>query len=737
VPVAFGKYQLLKRIAVGGMAEIFLGYVQGAGGFKKPVAIKRLLPQHARDPECVKMFLDEARLLARFEHPNIVQVYDVGQLKTSYFLAMEFVHGVGLDRVLKLSARKNADIPLDYAASITRDVCDVLDYVHNFTLPDGTALNLIHRDISPQNIMISFSGVVKVLDFGIAKKTGSASQTNPSGLKGKAAYMSPEQIAQVQDLDRRTDVFSLGIVLFEMATRRRPFEGLNEIETILSIDKREVPDPRSIDPKLPDEMAEIILRALQKDRDQRYQSAREMHARLDVFLRDRSASVGKQTLAAFMRELVPRKKPTKAAGEPGAPTTPTESGEFSLAALGVAESGAPLASESGEYSVAALAAASGGEAGRDAETLAEEAPSLSAPPSAPSDPAVPADPDAPAEPIASAGPEPALDAPIAALSTPLPPPAPASPALEPAAAAPLRPTPPQISPPPGEALFASLDQPKRSPALAIVLVLLFLGCASAGVYVFRDKLFGGARPATEPADAGAISEPIRPAVSPVAPAEPVPVDAGALAGEEGAEQPAPVGVAPVEPAPLPPDAGTLAGALARPRPGAPVRPKPGPAVGRPAPKPKPFGGVEVEPEIEPEVPTPAPVPEPVAAPAPRPEPSPAPEPAPAPKPEPAPVVAAAEAPTFQPLEVLRKRRIAGGDPEYPAAAREAKLQAIVLVKIFVSPKGEVENYTFLKTHEVFEPAVREAIKSWRFAPHSINGRPVGTYTVYKFVFKLD
>jgi len=376
VPVAFGKYQLLKRIAVGGMAEIFLGYVQGAGGFKKPVAIKRLLPQHARDPECVKMFLEEARLLARFEHPNIVQVHDVGQLKTSYFLAMEFVHGVGLDRVLKLSARKNQDIPLDYAAAIARDVCDVLDYVHNFTLPDGSSLNLIHRDISPQNIMIAFSGVVKVLDFGIAKKIGSASQTNPSGLKGKAAYMSPEQIAQVQDLDRRTDVFSLGIVLFEMATRRRPFEGLNEIETILSIDKHEVPDPRTFDPKLPDEMAEIILSALQKDRERRYQSAREMLTRLEVFLRDRSASVSKQTLAAFMRDLVPRKKPAKPAGAAGGPTTSTESGEFTLAALTGGESGAPLATESGEYSVAAMAAAAGAEAGGDVEALAEESPAV-------------------------------------------------------------------------------------------------------------------------------------------------------------------------------------------------------------------------------------------------------------------------------------------------------------------------------------------------------------------------
>ncbi len=703
--VAFGKYHLLKRIAVGGMAEIFLGYVQGAGGFKKPVAIKRLLPQHARDPECVKMFLDEASLLARFEHPNIVQVYDVGQLKTSYYLAMEFVHGVGLDRLLKLSERKNADIPLDYAAAIARDVCDVLDYVHNFTMPDGTPLHLIHRDISPQNIMVTFSGVVKVLDFGIAKKTGSASQTNPSGLKGKAAYMSPEQIAQVQDLDRRTDVFSLGIVLFEMATRRRPFEGLNEIETILSIDKREVPDPRSIDPKLPDEMAEIILKALEKNRDARYQSAREMHARLEVFLRDRSASVGKQTLATFLRDLVPRKKPARSAGEAAPSPGATESGEFSMAALAAA--GTPT--ESGEYSVAALAAA----AGEDGEPAAEEAPTG----------------DTPEGSAASAGPaaEPAPGAEPALAAEPAPAAAPA-PAVEPAPVA--EPAPAAEPESAAAPLLSAYEQPRRSPALVIALVLLLIGGAAAAVFAFRDRLFGGG----EPADGKVAPAPVQP-VQPTAPTrepEPTTPPEPEPAGSDAVPSPADAG----GPAPAP---RPVAVAPARPR---PVSPAPRPAP-RPAPGPRPGSGteVEIEPQIEPE-PTPEPAPPEPAQPVPAPAPEPAPvappvEPAP-PPPEPAPAaVVAAEAPTFQPVEILRKRRVVGVDPVYPPAAREAKLQAIVLVKIFISPTGEVENYTFLKTHEVFEPAVREAIKGWRFSPHTIGGRPVGTYTVYKFVFKLD
>lgn len=686
--VTFGKYQLLKRIAVGGMAEIFLGYVQGAGGFKKPVALKRLLPQHAQDPESVKSFLEEARLLARFEHPNIVQIFDVGQLRSSYFLAMEFVHGVSLERLNKLVARKQQELPLDYLASIVRDACDALEYVHEFTAPDGAPLHLIHRDVSPQNIMLTFSGLVKVLDFGVAKASSSLGSTNPSGLKGKAAYMSPEQIAQVPDLDRRTDVFSLGIVMFELATRRRPFEGLSEIDVILSIDKHAVPDPRGIDPRIPDDLAEIILKALEKDRDRRYASARALQIDLDRFLRQRNANVSKQNLAAFMRELVPRKKPRA----PGA-AAPTESGEFSAASL-------TAATESGEYSAASMAAASG----LDDPLLTEE----------PEE----------AGPAAVAPVEPAEEAPagLAAPGVPEDMPTP----VEDAAS----------SPPAAaheEPLFSSLAQPRRPTALVVTLIALLLLGGGLALFLLKDRLFGGS-----PAEPQGVAPP-PPGVAPPAPSPPLK---------------APEPAAPTLGEPPTPDAGE---AEARPLPTAkpgPVRPRPGAPADKPE-KVKPAAGwaeVDVEPETEtaeprdPRLPpaTPAPAPEPTPAPAPEPTPAPALDPTPAPEPasEPAPaprVVAVAKpaSPTFQSLEEVRKRRVAGADPEYPPAARAARLQAIVLVKVFISPTGEVESFNFLKTHEVFEPSVRAALKTWRFSPHTLGGRPVGTYTVYKFVFKLD
>ncbi|HUU01155.1 MAG TPA: protein kinase [Myxococcota bacterium] len=302
----FGKYELARKIAIGGMAEIFLATHVGPEGFKKHVAIKRILPHLTEDNDFVTMFLDEARLVARFNHPNLVQIFELGQVKKNYFLAMEYVQGSSMSKVVKACNKKQMPFPLEYGAKILSYACEGLEYAHNFTDPDGTPLNLIHRDVSPQNLMLSYDGVVKVLDFGIAKAAGNIYHTRTTSLKGKAAYMSPEQISQKSGLDRRSDVFSLGIVMFEFATGRRPFEGDTELELMMGIVQSPPTDPRKYVPDLPEDMARIILTALQKDRRQRYQSAREMRADLENFLVNRKVMVDSYSLANFLREIMPQ-----------------------------------------------------------------------------------------------------------------------------------------------------------------------------------------------------------------------------------------------------------------------------------------------------------------------------------------------------------------------------------------------------------------------------------------------
>jgi len=301
----FGKFELQRKLAVGGMAEIFLASVQGPEGFLKTVAIKRILPHLTEDQDFITMFLDEARLVARFNHPNIVQIYELGEVDGRYFLSMEFVHGVSMSKVLKACRKVERPLPLEYGAKIVSFACEGLDFAHNFADADGQPLNLIHRDVSPQNLMLSYDGVVKVLDFGIAKAAGNLFQTRASSLKGKAAYMSPEQITQKAGLDRRSDVFALGIVLYEFATGRRPFEADTELELMMSIVQKPCPDPRALNPTLPAAFTAILGRALAKDREQRYPSCRALRADLEQFLIDQRLMVDTYALSGFVRELIP------------------------------------------------------------------------------------------------------------------------------------------------------------------------------------------------------------------------------------------------------------------------------------------------------------------------------------------------------------------------------------------------------------------------------------------------
>ncbi|MBN2493301.1 MAG: serine/threonine protein kinase, partial [Deltaproteobacteria bacterium] len=301
----FGKYQLERKLAVGGMAEIFLATHVGPEGFKKHVAIKRILPHLSENHDFVTMFLDEARLVARFNHPNIVQIFELGEVDGQYYLSMEYVPGANLSRVLKACKSNDTPLPLEYGAKIVSFACVGLDYAHNFTDADGTPLNLIHRDVSPQNLMLSYDGVVKVLDFGIAKAAGNIYHTRTTSLKGKVQYMSPEQITKKVQLDHRSDIFSLGIVLFEIATGQRPYEGSTELELMMSIVQKDALDPREIS-DVPDDMAEIINTALSRDRERRYPSCRQLRADIEHFLADRRCMVDGYALSDFLQALVPR-----------------------------------------------------------------------------------------------------------------------------------------------------------------------------------------------------------------------------------------------------------------------------------------------------------------------------------------------------------------------------------------------------------------------------------------------
>jgi len=297
---------LENKLATGGMAEIFLATQKGPKGFKRLVAIKRILPQLTKDREFVTMFLDEARLVALLSHPNIVQIFEFGQVAGGYFLVMEYVHGVSLSRLFKACLEANTSYRLEYWVKIVSLACQGLDYAHNFTGPDGKPLNLIHRDVSPQNLMLSYDGVVKLIDFGIARADSNIHCTHAETLKGKLLYMSPEQIMQEgSGLDRRSDIFSLGVILYELTTGQHPFPADNDFGLMWSIIHSQPPDPRTINDAIPEELAKIILCAIEKDRSRRYHSARRMRDDLEHYLLSQQELVDIYTLRNFLIELIP------------------------------------------------------------------------------------------------------------------------------------------------------------------------------------------------------------------------------------------------------------------------------------------------------------------------------------------------------------------------------------------------------------------------------------------------
>jgi serine/threonine-protein kinase len=310
LPCRFGRYTLLRRLATGGMAELFLALHKSVAGFEKLVVIKRILPAMNQDRAFIEMLLHEARIAATLSHPNIVQVFDVGTVDDTYFIAMEHVHGEDLRSIVRQMKKKDVtEFPIEHALSIVLGMCAGLAYAHDKRDLDGTALNIVHRDVSPQNVVVSYNGDVRVVDFGIAKSDVRVEDERGGKggrLKGKVPYMSPEQ-ARGEAVDWRSDIFAVGVVLFELTTGKRLFKGKTELETLRLICDQDYPLPSQVSPGYPRELEAIVMRALAKDRTQRWQSARDMQAALEAFVRKQQLAVSPIALASFMQHLFAEK----------------------------------------------------------------------------------------------------------------------------------------------------------------------------------------------------------------------------------------------------------------------------------------------------------------------------------------------------------------------------------------------------------------------------------------------
>ena len=295
----FGQYVLLEKIATGGMAEVWKARMRGVEGFQKIVAIKKILPHLSDNQEFIGMFVDEAKLAAQLNHNNIIHIYDLGKIQSSYYIAMEFVDGYDLKTILKRASDRDQPLTIELALFIASKVAAALDYAHRKRDFENRDLGLVHRDVSPQNVLISHEGDIKLCDFGIAKAASKASHTQAGALKGKLQYMSPEQ-AWGRNIDRRSDIFALAIVLFEMLTGRKLFTGENEMSVLEQVREAKVIAPSQVNDEVTPEIDSIVLKALQKDPANRYQTAAEMARDLDAVLYNWKPTPTSADLAIYM-----------------------------------------------------------------------------------------------------------------------------------------------------------------------------------------------------------------------------------------------------------------------------------------------------------------------------------------------------------------------------------------------------------------------------------------------------
>ncbi len=299
----YGRYEILGLLATGGMAEVFLAREASKHGAVRHVAVKRILPQIADDDTFIQMFLDEARLAMRLNHPNICHIYDLGELEETYFIAMEWVNGIPFGRAIT-KARDRGGIPIPVAIKVLSQVADALNYAHQARDGVGRPLNIVHRDVSPQNIMVRFDGVVKLLDFGIAKAATQTSQTEAGIVKGKFSYMSPEQCLG-KPLDARSDIFALGACLYEALTGKPAFRRSTDLDTMRAIVHEAPPSARLVREDVPPRLDAIVRKALAKDPAQRYQTAGEMYVALERFLAEQGEFVHAMHIAQFLERVMP------------------------------------------------------------------------------------------------------------------------------------------------------------------------------------------------------------------------------------------------------------------------------------------------------------------------------------------------------------------------------------------------------------------------------------------------
>ncbi|WP_218920160.1 serine/threonine protein kinase [Chondromyces crocatus] len=293
----------MDEIGVGGMASVHLARMDGPGGFQKWVAIKRIHPHLVEDDQFVDMFLDEARIAAGINHANVAQVFDLGKDDNTYWIAMEYLHGEPLREVMRRAEERGLQLSPELAARMCADAAEGLHAAHELRGKNGQLLGLVHRDVTPHNLFITYDGYTKVVDFGIAKVADRLSSTRAGTLKGKLAYMSPEQVSGVKDIDRTTDIFALGVVLWELTTNQRLFRMDTDLDTLEKVQKCEVPPPSTLIPNYPLELEAIVLKALAKDRRQRFATAREFSRALQNFLMRRGAYVGPEEVAQFVRQV--------------------------------------------------------------------------------------------------------------------------------------------------------------------------------------------------------------------------------------------------------------------------------------------------------------------------------------------------------------------------------------------------------------------------------------------------
>ena len=304
LPLTSTKYRPIAELGRGGMATVYLTVAQGPAGFNKFQVLKRLRPALAADPEFLQMFLEEARLAARVNHPNVVQTNEVGYDGQYYYIAMEYLDGQPLEAILRRTRDKaeSKAMPLEFHLKVLADALAGLHFAHELTDFDGTPLNVVHRDMSPHNVMVTYEGSVKVLDFGIAKAADSSSDTRTGIMKGKCAYMAAEQFGG-KNVDRRADIFAVGVMLWQAATGRRLWQNLSDAEIFARLAKNEVPTAKSVNPEVPDALDKIIMKALAQAPDDRYATAAEFQAAIEEYMGTLQSRVTPRELGKYVAEL--------------------------------------------------------------------------------------------------------------------------------------------------------------------------------------------------------------------------------------------------------------------------------------------------------------------------------------------------------------------------------------------------------------------------------------------------